>query len=136
MGFNIRVHVDEVFDTSLWYLSESEISDQSIEILKDAYRAAQSMWNSEVVFIFRIQPGKKPNAGQVAPGVFVCDPSLFQFGDVVLITEEFWRGCMSDKNLVDSMLIIGEIEDGEYEQLKELEMEHCFYCMDVYPDQG
>ena len=138
MGFNITVRTDDVFDVSLWYLSEFAITEQTIECLQAAYRAVQSMWNSKAAFIFRIQQGSQPKVGQVSPGVFICDATHFEFGDVVLVNDEFWKICpdgikLDDINLVGAMLLhIASIEEGEYAKLKQMERDHCFHCIDVY----
>ena len=132
MDFNITVRTDDVFDASLWYLSESAIAEQTIKDLQAAYQAVQSMWNSKSSFMFRIQSGSQPTAGQVSPGVFICDATHFEFGDVVLVNDEFWKICMDGMNLVEAMLYVASIEEGGYEKLKQMERDHCFHCIDVY----
>ena len=136
MDFNIYAKTLPLFGKGIWYLSGTPPPPIIADRLELAYLESYSMLNSDSPILLTLMEGRCPVFGQIAKGVFFCDPHDFEFGGYLLANTPFWSECIGDKSLIDSLIYIGNLLEGNCKlltaQLYEWERMNGLYCFNVF----
>ncbi len=136
LDFNISGKYNELLGESFWILSSAPPSHNLAVRLEMAYVEVRSMFISDNPFFLTVSTGRKPQVGQIVPGVFFCPPERFQFGDHTLINSAFWDKCLHGKGFVDALAAIGDLIKNEEmgQSLKQWEQQVGFHCFQLFPN--
>ena len=136
MDFNIYAKTLPLFGKEIWYLSGTPPPPIIADRFELAYLESYSMLNSDSPILLTLAEGRHPMFGQIAKGVFFCDPHDFEFGSYSLVNTPFWSECIGDKSLIDSLIYIGNLLEGNCKllsiQLHEWEQKNELSCFNVF----
>ena len=134
MDFNISAQFSNALQEPFWILSDSPPCPVLAERFELAYVEVRSMFMSNNPFLLTRATGRKPQAGQLVPDVFFCDPNRFQFGDYTLTNSVFWDRCLDGKGFLDALVAIGQLIGTEQmgTQLKQWEQNLSLHCFNLF----
>ena len=136
-GFNIRARYNELLDEPIWILSNDPMPPEVVDRIEQAYFETRCMFICENPMILTSGGGRIiPKNGQIARGVFVCQPGDFHIGKCSVFNNDFWKKCLGDTNMIDTFYQLGDLlkdnSDDFVEKLTDWSRSEGLHCFNVF----